>query len=225
MAGKLNTGTVAVRALRPVRAKGGVWTIQDGRVAARTAQEAESFAADLVASLVAHRAIEDARPAPDGSAPYIQHPASPWAGSVDYRITDKLRRASVPLCSRGGTGNTGGYIPTRESQSGWRVQDAEHGDITYVMSYVDDVETVDYTAPAIVARSPEPAPQKNTRKPRMVKPAPAPERLATTGGQLDPCPRCGRADFRTAIGRAWHLDNNPACHKYRKAEKHHYIAA
>lgn len=37
------------------------------------------------------------------------------------------------------------------------------------------------------------------------------------------CERCGRTDFRTPAGRAWHVENNPGCASLRKA--HHVYAA
>lgn len=39
-----------------------------------------------------------------------------------------------------------------------------------------------------------------------------------------PCPRCGRSDFRTANGRAWHVANAPDCRRYVNREKHSYQA-
>lgn len=38
-----------------------------------------------------------------------------------------------------------------------------------------------------------------------------------------PCPRCGRADFRTEKGRAWHLANVPACTAYVRPGRHEYV--
>jgi hypothetical protein len=36
------------------------------------------------------------------------------------------------------------------------------------------------------------------------------------------CPRCGRSDFRTENGRAWHVANAPDCTRYVNPGKHEY---
>jgi hypothetical protein len=40
--------------------------------------------------------------------------------------------------------------------------------------------------------------------------------------QLDACPRCGRLDWRTAAGRAAHVDGAPDCLRFRRPDKHRY---
>ncbi len=63
-------------------------------------------------------------------------------------------------------------------------------------------------------------------EPRMVAPAPvASPRKPERGYRPAPCSRCGRNDFSTDKGRAWHLANNPSCANRRKPERHSYIAA
>lgn len=68
--------------------------------------------------------------------------------------------------------------------------------------------------------------------PRRTAPAPAPRIVRSVSvadimprATLDPCPRCGRIDWRAnGVGRQWHLDNYPGCgqaprhpaHKYRE---------
>lgn len=37
-----------------------------------------------------------------------------------------------------------------------------------------------------------------------------------------PCPRCGRSDFRTEAGRAWHIASVPACRSYVRPDRHDY---
>lgn len=61
MRAKVVTGNVYVSASHPTR-KGGQWVITQGQVGGSTPDEAVEFAAALVASLLAHRAIEAARP-------------------------------------------------------------------------------------------------------------------------------------------------------------------
>lgn len=38
-----------------------------------------------------------------------------------------------------------------------------------------------------------------------------PRKPAERGYRPAPCPRCGRDNFRTDKGRAWHLEHNPSC--------------
>jgi hypothetical protein len=78
----------------------------------------------------------------------------------------------------------------------------------------------------IVREAPAPKIEK-PRKRRMAAAAPvmAPATVAVDGGKLAPCERCGRTDFATAAGRAWHVANNPDCVKYRKPDRHQYIGA
>ena len=53
-----------------------------------------------------------------------------------------------------------------------------------------------------------------------------PEPLApwpsVAAAKVAPCPRCGRSDFRTDGGRAWHVDNAPDCKRYVNPQKHEY---
>jgi len=53
-------------------------------------------------------------------------------------------------------------------------------------------------------------------------PEPEPIRLAKG---LEPCPRCGRNDWRSKRGRAYHVDENPDCLRWRKPERHTYVMA
>jgi hypothetical protein len=60
-------------------------------------------------------------------------------------------------------------------------------------------------------------------EPRMVVATIAtPARKAERGHRPAPCHRCGRADFATDKGRAWHLEHNPSCAKRRQPERHTY---
>lgn len=53
---------------------------------------------------------------------------------------------------------------------------------------------------------------------------PEPARKAERGHRPAACERCGRADFKTDKGRAWHVENNPECAKYARADRHAYVA-
>lgn len=50
---------------------------------------------------------------------------------------------------------------------------------------------------------------------------PEPEPIRRAQG-LDPCPRCGRNDWRSKRGREYHVNENPDCLRWRKPERHVY---
>lgn len=220
----IDTGQVAIRALRPIHRKGQPWTIQEGRIAGDSAEDAQAFADALVASMRAHREMEDARPAAV-AAGKVARPAPAWPVSK-RRIVE----TSVPLCHVQYHAD-GAAIPSY--QSGWH-----HGGDTVVIRYADDVRVTSrlvdapLPAPRRVAPAPVVAPVRKVaaRKvaPRKVAPVAAAPVMAPTivaSDSIAPCDRCGRADWKSSNGRAWHVANNPECSKYRKVGRHVYVTA
>lgn len=69
--------------------------------------------------------------------------------------------------------------------------------------------------PAPIAAAPQRGVERAVRMPHPPR--------AIRGYRPAPCHRCGRADFATDNGRAWHLENNPGCAKSRRPDKYQYI--
>jgi hypothetical protein len=206
---RINTGSVAVRALRPINPKGaGGWRIAEGRVAADSPEAAASFAADLIASLKAHSALEDARPAPDGTVDLGSGVACKGDKGTTYGCL-----ATFHIAGCGYKYGTVGELR--------KATDVGLADL--VDRYRAERGIVDTVAPPA-----PPAPVAKTRKVasrRTAEPTPIPAPAPTpapTG--MGACDRCGRTDWKTPAGRAWHVDNNPDCAKYRKPGKHAYAA-
>jgi hypothetical protein len=68
-------------------------------------------------------------------------------------------------------------------------------------------------------------PVKAARKPVAIRKAAPVEPVIVTGTPViraGVCPRCGRSDFRTENGRAWHVANAPDCTRYVNPGKHEY---
>jgi len=65
--------------------------------------------------------------------------------------------------------------------------------------------------PAVIIET-EVSAQRRTAEPRKAR------------TDLAPCPRCGRADWRTADGRAYHVDKLTACATFARPERHVYVA-
>jgi hypothetical protein len=68
-------------------------------------------------------------------------------------------------------------------------------------------------------------PVKAARKPVAIRKAAPVEPVIVTGEPViraGVCPRCGRSDFRTENGRAWHVANAPDCTRYVNPGKHEY---
>lgn len=224
MATKLTTGQVAVTALRPVQKKGQPWTVSAGRVAAESPEAAEAFAAVLMDSMRTHRDLEDARPrelaAPtrcanhDGKHPACAAPVHTGkcaaSGAMKWGPAT-FAPASRPVCHRAAP----------YGERGWRVQDAEHGDYTIVLSIADDV-TTEPRKPGAIARKVEPAKKSPARRARMAaprrirpfvpEPAPTPAKVERQSRPA-PCSKCGKA-FKTPAGAKWHAENNADCARW-----------
>lgn len=193
MAGKAKvpTGQAGTQALRPIWKDGG-WRIAEGRVAAESPEAAASFAADLLASLRAHSAVEDARPRPDGSG----HDPCEGARTGVYGCSTRVHTAGCQY-------SIGSPIPPLSAEMR-----------ALAARFAAGRPPVESAA--------KKAPSRRTRT--AVKPEPIVAPAAVTTAGIGPCGRCGRTDWRTAAGRAWHVANNPDCAKYRKPGRHQYAA-
>ena len=80
-------------------------------------------------------------------------------------------------------------------------------------AHLDELDMIAETPP-MPAWLPEYIPVEDPDPPRIVR--------AVRGHRPEPCPRCGRADFRTEAGRSWHLSYRPTCQAYIAPQRHKY---
>jgi hypothetical protein len=174
---RINTGTVAVKAPRPVWDRKSGWRVVEGRVAADSPEAAASFAADIVASLAARRTGEAMR----------------------------AELGWLPLSNVHHSGVLPGHDDDREgptlAECDWR------------------------GTSCVLTLAPVAAPEPPRRTSTVAKVAPRPKPAPSPrSDDMSPCERCGRSDWRTSAGRAWHVANNLDCEKYRKPGRHQYAA-
>lgn len=133
---------------------------------------------------------------------------------AEHATTEKHRQATYAAAP------ARGIIPAKERPFHVRnddryreITDAQHADALARMEREYAARMVG-PGPAWVEPDAEPAPEVAFYS------GPMADRPST-----DPCPRCGRSDWRGPKGRSWHLAENLDCARYRKPERHEYVGA
>jgi hypothetical protein len=226
MKGYVNTGAVGhVNVSMPRHRKGRpreVAPIDLAYYAGETAEDALAFAAAVNASYEGHLAREAARPGPKFTLAPCDHPVNDYGEyfgdghpvHVGCAVAKSGRGAQAVYGDRSGI-----YALAREyNLKRYGVPERKPVPMTAkaAKAYTLSVGT----APRRADRKSKIQAKRRTAAPPVMAPA-----IVATDGSKAPCPRCGRSDWRTPKGRAWHVENNPECGKYRRPDRHEYAQA
>lgn len=214
----------------PVRpAKGGPMRLATVKVALHSdlgfgADEAEAWAEALRQSYATYLAAERARPLPDGTFVGRDDAAPREYEEVGSTLRPTGRKVGQPPKSRPLYVPRDVPAPDRETVSNVSLEGPAPepepepvpsvvapdmaGAASETLAAVDRFLNGGPGVSVVVIDPPEPAP----RKVRRSRPS-------------DPCPRCGRVDWRTIAGRTEHVDTMDRCADWRKPAKHHYEEA
>lgn len=195
MTTKMRTYATYTKLLAPTR-KGGHWSIREMPVGADSSEDAEAFAAAIVASL---KGLPDRLPAEYAVPPCDPGKCRPF-GANDRTVhtagCDMLASAAPAQELAGGRTSRAAIEALAE-----RFRAMRGIPLTTIEPKPEKIK------PKRVARTAKAAP-----------PPPAP--VIPKGDRV--CPRCLRVDFRTDKGRTWHVENNPECTRYVKPGEHAY---